>query len=229
MRGRAAPAWSKADEDRLIASLSEEWPLLLSEPVPPALARTHIAMAATATSPAVPAVAPSTPLVPLPVRRRRRFALAAVTSTFVGQLLLGTAAVAAVGAGAAAAGVLPPPLQSAVSEVAGTVGLELPSGTSSATPAVPADPGDPGEGATPATPAVPAVPVPPENAPDFGLSQRPVTPAVPATPPDPAPGSLGETLRAVRAVPASAAGDHGPEWAGQGLPEQAPDGVPTPP
>ncbi|MFQ5968649.1 MAG: hypothetical protein ACE5MI_13760 [Acidimicrobiia bacterium] len=230
MKPRVKPVFaSDIDIDALLASLMEEWPLLLSEPVPPKVARAHIAKAAAATALSVPrsAVAPSA-RPPLRARWRRRFVLATVTSTFVGQLLIGTAAVAAVGAGAAAAGVLPSPLQSAVSELAGEVGLVLPSGTESATPA---DPGEPGQGATPASPAVPPgrtdTTADPQQS---GLVRQPVTP--------PGLGEFADLREAVEAIRADRFAGNGPE-ATSGPPETlsgppetlsgAPETVPGPP
>ncbi len=227
-------AQTNSDAERLLASLTEEWPLLLSEPVPPSVARTHIAMAATATSSAVPgpAVAPSTISAPPRARWRRRFTFATVTSTFVGQLLLATAAAAAVGAGAAAAGVLPDPLQSAVAELAGEMGFTVPSGTQTADPA---EPGDPGEGAEPATPAVPASPDP-ENPSQqaqtdgvtFGLSHRPdLVPAGGWSLFD----EFAELKAMVEALRSAHAAGHGPPSGQPGPPDGvpgAPDGVNVP-
>jgi hypothetical protein len=194
------------DADALLASLMEEWPDRLVEAVPVSLARDHVAaMTAASMTEAAQGAGVSRSLQPTPAaapRWRRRLALATVTSTFLGQLLLGTAAVAAVGAGAAAAGALPDSLQSVVSDVAEKVGIDLPTPASGV---VPADPGGPGEPATPASPALnhrQKPEVPPGQA--KVVEPGSVTPAIPATPAVPADPDI-ERLRAIRAVPATPA------------------------
>ena len=100
--------------------------------VRPSVQARHISAAAAA---AVHTTAPPSPTPTVGVRWRRRLSLAGLTSGLAVKMMLGTAALAAVGGSAAAAtGNLPAPVQAAVSEAAGYVGIDLPD-PSSAPPA----------------------------------------------------------------------------------------------
>ncbi len=129
-----ASQWDSGELEAAIAGAPGADPMLVAfvaavrraadRSVHPSIQTRHISAAAAA---AVHATAPPSPTTTVGVRWRRRLSLAGLTSGLAIKMMLGTAALAAVGGSAAAAtGNLPAPVQAAVSEAAGHLGISLP-------------------------------------------------------------------------------------------------------
>lgn len=129
--------WDAAAFDAAIAGAPGAEPMLeafvsavrnaADRPIDGAVQARHVAAAAAAVRPAAGPVAAVEPAPSLAVRWRRRLSLAGLTSGLAVKMMIGTAALAAVGGGAAAAtGTLPAPIQSVVAGAVGYVGIDLP-------------------------------------------------------------------------------------------------------
>lgn len=114
--------------------------------IPPSVAMAHIGAAAKASrgapfsNPAQPEAAVSSLRAAV---RRRRFALGGLMSSVTAKVLLGTMTALAATGGAAAANVLPDPVQAVVADLAGVVGIDLPSPDDDRPAAVVTDDDDP--------------------------------------------------------------------------------------
>lgn len=118
------------DLEDLVALIGELRAAGSLEPVSESLAERHVALAAevarTFVGTSQTVQQPHRP-VPRLRERRRKLVLATLLSSLVGKIVVGSVAVAAATGGAAAAGVLPDPVQEVVADAASHIGIDLPS------------------------------------------------------------------------------------------------------
>ena len=115
----------ETDEFRSMSHTIELLRREMAASTPPDMAAGHVAMAAEAAR-EVPTRRPGSARSARRFLLRRRAALAAMTSGFLAKMMVGAVAFATVGAGAAATGTLPDPVQSFVAETVEHVGIHIP-------------------------------------------------------------------------------------------------------